>query len=152
MFDLVSHYCSSNQAHVWFDEQLCSSNRTYVWFGEPLLLIKSSICLIWWATMLIKSNTKLLDVGKQLNLVIFEYFFGQFLPKTFTLYIKNTYFAKKLTQIPFHGLRKGSNNLDRAREGCHRLLSWQIQRSKWAKQVGWVGQLTSCSGNLSKTT
>ena len=46
--------------------------------------------------MLIKSNTKLLDVGKQLNLVIFEYFFGQFLPKTFTLYIKNTYFAKKI--------------------------------------------------------
>ena len=42
------------------------------------------------------TNILSLDVGKQLNLVIFEYFIGQFLPKTFTLYIKNTYFAKKI--------------------------------------------------------
>ena len=46
--------------------------------------------------LLIKSNTKLLDGGKGLNLVTFEIFLGQFLPKTFTLYIKNTYFAKKI--------------------------------------------------------
>ena len=26
--------------------------------------------------------------------------------------------------------------LDRAREGCHHLLSWQMKRSKWEKQVG----------------
>ena len=60
------------------------------------VLIKSSICLIWWALLLIKSNTELLDGGKPLNLVISEIFLGQFSPKTSNLYIKNTYFAKKI--------------------------------------------------------
>ena len=73
--------------------------------------------------LLIKLNTKLLDGGKRLNLVIYENILGQFLPQTFTLHIKNTYFVKKSTQIPFHGLRGGSTILDRASEGCHRPLN-----------------------------
>ena len=48
------------------------------------------------------------------------------------------YSAKKEEfKTPIPSGNSSSNFLDRAsREGCHRLLSWQIQRSKWEKQVG----------------
>ena len=92
-----------NLSELWIR---CSSNQAYVWFGEPLLLIKSSICLIWWALLLIKSNTELLDGGKPLNYVISEIFLGQFSPKTSNLYIRNTYFAKK-NQLRHHFMVSG---------------------------------------------
>ena len=73
--------------------------------------------------LLPKSNTELLVVEKRLNLVISDSFSSSFHLKS-SIYISRIHILqKKLTQIPFHGLRKGSNNLDRAREGCHRLLS-----------------------------
>ena len=92
--------------------------------------------------LLLKSNTELLDGKKRLNWVISDSFSSSFHLKPPIYTSRIHILQKKSTQIPHHGLWEGSNILDRAREGCHRLLSWQIQRSQWAIQVGWVGQFT----------
>ena len=86
--------------------------------------------------MLIKSNTKLLDVGKQLNLVIFEYFFGQFLPKTFTLYIKNTYFAKKIDSDTISWPEEGLKQFGQSQGGLPpptQLTNTKIQMSQTSR-------------------
>ena len=59
-------------------------------------VVEREILLTVVEELLPKSNTELLDGGKPLNLVISEIFLGQFSPKTSNLYIKNTYFAKKI--------------------------------------------------------
>ena len=93
--------------------------------------------------LLLKSNTELLDGKKRQNWVISDSFSSSFHLKPPIYTSRIHILQKKSTQIPHHGLWEGSNILDRAREGCHRLLSWQIQRSQWAIQVGWVGQFTT---------
>ena len=88
--------------------------------------------------MLIKSNTKLLDVGKRLNLVIFEYFFGQFLPKTFTLYIKNTYFAKKIDSDTISWPEEGLKQFGQSQGGLPpptQLTNTKIQMSQTRRLI-----------------
>ena len=73
--------------------------------------------------LLPKSNTELLVVEKRLNLVVFDSFSSSFHLKPL-IYISRIHILQtKWAQIPYHGRRRGSNILDRAREGCHRLLS-----------------------------
>ena len=73
--------------------------------------------------LLPKSNTELLVVEKRLNLVVSDSFSSSFHLKP-PIYIPRIHILQtKSAQIPYHGRRKGSNILDRAREGCHRLLS-----------------------------
>ena len=73
--------------------------------------------------LLPKSNTELLVVEKRLNLVVSDSFSSSFHLKP-PIYISIIHILQtKSAQILFHGLWEGSNILDRAREGCHRLLS-----------------------------
>ena len=96
--------------------------------------------------MLIKSNTKLLDVGKRLNLVIFEYFFGQFLPKTFTLYIKNTYFAKKIDSDTISWPEEGLKQFGQSQGGLPpptQLTNTKIQMSQTSRLSRAINYLKS---------
>ena len=86
-------------------------------------VVEREILLTVVEELLPKSNTELLVVEKQLNIVVSNYFLSSFHLRP-PIYISRIHILqKKLAQIPYHGRRKGSNILDRAREGCHRLLS-----------------------------
>ena len=112
------------------------------WMKTNMSVVEREILLTVVEELLPKSNTELLVVEKRLNLAVSDSFSSSFHLKppiyTSTIHI----LQRKSAQILFHGLWEGSNILDRARECFHRLLSWQIQRSQWAIQVGWVGQFT----------
>ena len=86
-------------------------------------VVEREILLTVVEELLPKSNTELLVVEKRLNLVVSDSFSSSFHLKP-PIYISRIHILqKKSTQIPHHGLWEGSNILDRAREGCHRLLS-----------------------------
>ena len=113
------------------------------WMKTNRSVVEREILLTVVEELLPKSNTELLVVEKRLNLVVSDSFSSSFHLKP-PIYISRIHILQtKSAQISYHGRRKGSNILDRAREGCHRLLSWQIQRTQWAIQVGWVGQFTN---------
>ena len=113
------------------------------WMKTNMSVVEREILLTVVEELLPKSNTELLVVEKRLNLVVSDSFSSSFHLKP-PIYISRIHILQtKSAQISYHGRRKGSNILDRAREGCHRLLSWQIQRTQWAIQVGWVGQFTT---------
>ena len=86
-------------------------------------VVEREILLTAVKELLPKSNTKLLDVEKRLNLVVSDSFSSSFHLKS-TIYISRIHILQtKSAQILFHGPWEGSNILDIAREGCHRLLS-----------------------------
>ena len=86
-------------------------------------VVEREILLTVVEELLPKSNTELLVVEKRLNLVVSDSFSSIFHLQP-PIYISRIHILQtKLAQISFHGRRKGSNTLDRAREGCHRLLS-----------------------------
>ena len=118
------------------------------WMKTNMSVVEREILLTVVEELLPKSNTELLVVEKRLNLVVSDSFSSSFHLKP-PIYISTIHILqRKSAQILYHGLWEGSNILDRAREGCHRLLSWQIQRTQWAIQVGWVGQFTSTDLSL----
>ena len=93
-------------------------------------VVEREILLTVVEDLLPKSNTELLVVEKRLNLVVSDSFSSSFHLKP-PIYISTIHILqRKSAQIPHHGLWEGSNILDRAREGCHRLLSRQIQRTQ----------------------
>ena len=86
-------------------------------------VVEREILLTVVEELLPKSNTELLVVEKRLNLVVSDSFLSSFHLKP-PIYISTIHILqRKSAQISYHGRRKGSNILDRAREGCHRLLS-----------------------------
>ena len=86
-------------------------------------VVEREILLTVVEELLPKSNTELLVVEKRLNLVVSDSFSSIFHLQP-PIYISRIHILQtKSAQIPYHGRRKGSNILDRAREGCHRLLS-----------------------------
>mgnify|MGYP005718224145 CR=1 FL=1 len=86
-------------------------------------VVEREILLTVVEELLPKSNTELLVVEKRLNLVVSDSFSSSFHLKP-PIYISRIHILQtKSAQISYHGQRKGSNILDRAREGCHRLLS-----------------------------
>ena len=86
-------------------------------------VVEREILLTVVEDLLPKSNTELLVVEKRLNLVVSDSFSSSFHLQP-PIYISRIHILQtKAAQIPYHGQRKGSNILDRAREGCHRLLS-----------------------------
>ena len=86
-------------------------------------VVEREILLTVVEELLPKSNTELLVVEKRLNLVVSDSFSSSFHIKP-PIYISTIHILqRKSAQILFHGLWEGSNILDRAREGYHRLLS-----------------------------
>ena len=86
-------------------------------------VVEREILLTVVEELLPKSNTELLVVEKRLYLAVFDSFSSSFHIKP-PIYISTIHILqRKSAQIFFHGLWEGSNILDRAREGCHRLLS-----------------------------
>ena len=86
-------------------------------------VVEREILLTVVKELLPKSNTELLVVEKRLNLVVSDSFSSIFHLQP-PIYISRIHILQtKAAQIPYHVQRKGSNILDRAREGCHRLLS-----------------------------
>ena len=85
-------------------------------------VVEREILLTVVEELLPKSNTELLVVEKRLNLVVSDSFSSSFHLKP-PIYISRIHILQtKSAQISYLGRRKGSNILDRAREGCHRLL------------------------------
>ena len=86
-------------------------------------VVEREILLTAVEELLPKSNTELLVVEKRLNKVASDCFLSSFDLRP-PIYISTIHILpKKSAQILFYGLWEGSNILDRAREGCHRLLS-----------------------------
>ena len=116
------------------------------WMKTNMSVVEREILLTVVEELLPKSNTELLVVEKRLNLAVSDSFSSSFHIKP-PIYISTIHILqRKSAHILCHGLWEGSNILDRARECFHRLLSWQIQRTQCAIQVGWVGQFTSQPG------
>ena len=114
------------------------------------VLIKSSICLIWWATIAhqikhmfdLMSNYahqiehKIAGCGKTTKFSHFWVFFWQFLPKTFTLYIKNTYFAKKIDSDTISWPEEGLKQFGQSQGGLPpptQLTNTKIQMSQTSR-------------------
>ena len=100
-----------------------TTNSLTTWMKTNISVVEREILLTVVEEVLPKSNTELLVMEKRLNLVVSDGFSSSFHLKP-PIYISRIHILQtKSAQIPYHGRRKGSNILDRAREGCHRLLS-----------------------------
>ena len=85
-------------------------------------VVEREILLTVVEELLPKSNTELLVVEKRLKLVVSDSFWSSFHLKP-PIYISRIHILQtKWAQIPYHGRRRGSNILDRAREGCQAIF------------------------------